>query len=83
MAATQLERFRSGSPRSALGENPELYTQIGKKTAPAWKRADIEYFSPDRLEAYPTLRLASSRWVREGAFRCTRVITRHSGSNVG
>jgi hypothetical protein len=30
--------------------------QIEQKAAPAWKRADIEYFSPDRLEAYPTLR---------------------------
>jgi hypothetical protein len=28
----------------------------GMALAPAWKRADIEYFSPDRLEAYPTLR---------------------------
>ena len=27
-----------------------------EKAAPAWKHADIEYFSPDRLEAYPTLR---------------------------
>jgi hypothetical protein len=31
--------------------NPELYTQIEKKAAPASKRADIGYFSPDRLEA--------------------------------
>ena len=30
--------------------------QIEQKAAPTWKRADIEYFSPDRLEAYPTLR---------------------------
>ena len=26
------------------------------KTLQAWKRAEIEYFNPDRLEAYPTLR---------------------------
>ena len=31
-------------------------SQIEQKAAPAWKRADNEYFSPDRLEAYPTLR---------------------------
>jgi hypothetical protein len=36
--------------------NPGLYTQIGEKAAPGWKRGEIEYFSPDRLEAYPTLR---------------------------
>ena len=30
--------------------------QIEEKAAPARKRADIEYFSADRLEAYPTLR---------------------------
>jgi hypothetical protein len=27
------------------------------RPAPGWKRVDIEYFSLDRLEAYPTLRL--------------------------
>ena len=27
-----------------------------KRQLQPWKRADIEYFSPDRLEAYPTLR---------------------------
>jgi hypothetical protein len=34
----------------------QLCTEFEEKAAPAWKRADIEYFSPDRLEAYPTLR---------------------------
>ena len=29
---------------------------VYSRPAPGWKRADIEYFSPDRLEAYPTLR---------------------------
>jgi hypothetical protein len=38
------------------GFSPELCTEFEEKAAPAWKRADIEYFSPDRLEAYPTLR---------------------------
>jgi len=44
------------------------------------KGVDIEYFSPE-AGWKPTLHytVAASRWAREGAFRCTRIIARHSG----
>ena len=49
-----------------------LYTN--RRSAPARKRADIEYFSPDRLEAYPTLR---RRLVAVGTRRCFQVHSNH------
>jgi hypothetical protein len=58
------------------------------RPAPGWKRVDIEYFSLDRLEAYPTLRLlckvdASTR--KFGAFvpSATLAIMEAFGATVG
>jgi hypothetical protein len=68
------------STRFQPGCDPGLYTQIEEKAAPAWKRADIEYFSPDRLEAYPTLR---RRLVAVGPRRCFQVHSNHHSTLRG
>jgi hypothetical protein len=44
-------------PVAAQSPSPSTSSDAGNAPIPpAWKRADVDYFSPDRLEAYPTLR---------------------------
>jgi len=65
----EASRFASLNPWEKDPGKPELYTQFEEKPTPAWKRADIAYFSQTGWKPILHYAVASSRWAREGGFR--------------